>query len=383
MKKLFKSVMAMMVVAMLFGACEMGKDEDPDEKPEPGEKKEINSGVDFTSTITDPAIWVSNNSRKNLVAFKSTLRADNLIGGIPAQAKNHGFKRTSLFGSTPQDFAMILITEEDYIEYKDDLGVLEDKPFTRVYIFYNGQGENTIVYEISGRLGGDYELVVLNPTGFNVELRLGGVRGETIGYAPTGKLSTTLFVSEGNLNIFPVFKRYNSYRDTVETLYPQGSTGYAWFQAIGFSASQKKREFNTKDAVDAMNGGGKRSSGVTWLNINRQGSGDVRLVMDDTPVITSTGITYFTGSRTFQIDMASVSANSQGNTTFSEYRDLLLLVGPEGFEVPIKDEDGKTTLRFYADKLYQVTVTGSHNNGDLTAVVTNMNEPQAVDLSTF
>jgi len=358
--KLFKSVVAMMLIAILFGACnvEIGTDKDPDEGKV--------SGVDFTSTDTNPAIRVRNNTSQRLIAFKGSLGPDTLIGGIPAQAKNHGFKKSALFSKT-EDFAMILITEADYLANKGNLKILEDKPFTRVYVFYNAQGENTNVYDISDRLGGNFKLVVQNPTSFNVELRLGGVNGETIGYAPKGMLTTTLYVTEGDFNIFPVFKRYNTLRDILETLYPIGATGYAWFRALGFEDVPGGREktFNVKDAVDTL---ANKSLGVAWLAINNQAQGAVHLMKDGAPVRTSTEVSYFQGSRTFQLDMDMVQTGN--NFTFSPSKTFVLSVGPDGFEVPITAvENNGTSLTLKSDMLYTVTVTGDHNLGNLAAVI--------------
>jgi len=359
--KLFKSVLAMMLIAMLFGACnvEIGTD-----NKDPNEGK--GSGVDFSSTDTNPAIRVRNNTSQRLVAFKGSLNADTLIGGIPAGAKNHGFKKSALFSKT-EDFPMIIITEEAYIANKGNLKNLEDKPFTRVYVFYNATGENTNVYDISDRLGGNFKLVVQNPTSFNVELRLGGVNGETIGYAPKGMLTTTLYLNEGDFNIFPVFKRYNALRDILETLYPQGATGYAWFRALGFEDVPGGREktFNVKDAADGMQ---QKSLGVAWLAINNQAQGAVHLVKDGAPVKSSTGVSYFQGSRTFQLDMDAVQTSN--GFTFSKEKTFVLSVGPDGFEVPIKTvENNVTTLVLKADMMYTVTVTGDPNQGNLAATI--------------
>jgi len=363
MKRLFKSVMAIMVVAMLFGACEMGKDEDPDTVRD-------SSGIVWTSTDTDPAIRVRNNTSEALVAFKGELIGSAIMGGIPSRASNHGFAKGKLFGNTNQDFPMILITEADYNANKNNLRSLADKPFTRVYVFYNAQGNNDVVYDISSRLGGEFKLIVQNPTSFNVELRLGGVNGETIGYAPKGMLTTTLFVTEGDFNIFPVFKRYNSLRDILETLYPQAGNGYSWFRALGFDSSVpggKEKTFSVKDAVDSL---AAKSLGVAWVAINNQAVGAIHLIKDDAAVRTSTGVSYFSGTRTFQLEMDSTPA-AGGSVTFSKERSFSLKVGPDGFEVPIKSvETGTTNLILKTDTMYQVTVTGDPMSAQgLTAVV--------------
>lgn len=364
MKTLFKSIMAIMIIAVLFGACKLGEDETTDD--------EKDSVINFTSTDTNPAIKVRNNTGERLVAFKGGLNTSLIIGGIPAHAQNHGFAKGALFTNKSEDFPMILITEADYNANKSNLKSLEDKPFTRVYVFYNAQGENTNIYDISGRLGGDFKLVIQNPTNFNVELRLGGVNGETIGYAPKGMLTTTLYVNEGDFDIFPVFKRYNSLRDLLETLYPQAATGYSWFLPLGFDSSVpggKEKTFNVSRAVETLV---TKSLGVAWLAINNMSdSGSIHLMKDDAPVRTNTGVSYFSGTRTFQLDMDSSPSLSGGSVTFSPSKTFVLKVGPNGFEVPIKTiENGSTSLLIKTDMLYQVTVTGDFQSQEgLTAVI--------------
>jgi len=356
MKTLFKGVVAMLLIAMLFGACDMfAKDEDP------------GSGVSFTSTDTDPVIRVRNNTSKRLVAFKGSLSAETLIGGIPANAKSHGFAKSALFYRT-EDFPMVLITEEDYKANKENLSTLEDKPFTRVYVFYNAQGENTNIYDISGRLGGNYKLTLINKSGYNAEIRLGGVNGETIGYAPNGMLTTTLYVDEGDFDLFPIFKKYNAYRDTVDTIYPTAYDGYAWYYSLGFENTPTGREkrFDVQDAVSGMT---KQSSGVAWVAINNQAKGAVHLIMDGNPIKTTAGVSYFEGSKTFQLDMNTVP-KADGSFKFSESKAFVLKVGPNGREVEVKRTDEVTgALTLKADTQYQVTVTGDPNAGTLKAVI--------------
>jgi len=188
--------MAMMVIAMLFGACELGKDVEDDEDT---------SGIDFTNyPESSAAFFVRNNTPQRLVAFKGSLDERYKLGGIPASAQNHGIKKNpALFSPTPEDFPMILLTEEQYTKNKGSLSALEFSPFTKVYVFFNSQGENTVRYEISDKLGGEYVLNIANPSTLNVELRVGGVAGPTLGYAPAGMQTTRLYVGHGGYGSFP------------------------------------------------------------------------------------------------------------------------------------------------------------------------------------
>jgi hypothetical protein len=61
-----------------------------------------------------------------------------------------------------------------------------------------------------------------------------GVDGETLGYAPAGILQTSFFLHDGNYNIYPVFIRYNSFLDVLQTVYPK-EDGEAWFETYNLS----------------------------------------------------------------------------------------------------------------------------------------------------
>ena len=341
----------------IFGAC--GEDGDPD------------NGIDYKSYDTDYAILVRNESSQKLVAFKGDLKSNLILGGIPV-GNNHALKRNPELFTKNEDFAMILLTEEQYLANKGNLSAVEQTPFTRVYVFYNHTGENTNHYVISKRVGGDYKLTIQNATPYNVELRLGGIGGETIGYATKDMLNTILYVGEGDFNIFPVFKKYNALRDTVETLYPKLATGYAWFMPIGFedTPTGRAQTFNVGLATASLN---TATSGVAWLAINNQTNPPIaiHLVQGLNVVRTTAGVSYFTQTKTFQIDMVKTTIGTQ--TTFgSELQISGYKVGPDAFEVDIEDSEGNKNHTLLVDMMYTVNVTGSHLNNpiDLKAVIT-------------
>jgi hypothetical protein len=364
MKRILKIAAVLLALALVMGSCDLG-----------GDNGGGGSGVDFTNygtSANNTAIYVRNDTNQTLVAFKGSLNVNNILGGVPANAQDHGLKKNPALFTTTDSFPMILITEEQYIATKGNpsaLSQLELTPFTRVYVFYNASGDNNIRYRISNRLGGKYKLTVENPTNLNVELRLGGVDGETIGYAPSGMLATSFMVNDGDFNIFPVFKSYNNLRDIVETIYPTGATGYPWFQPLGFAdqAGMRDQLFNVKTALGSVS---KRSSGVAWLSISNQTAGAIQLYIGNTVQRNSAGVAYFPNSgepKVFQIDMPTVAGSTSfaEQTTISNYK-----VGPTGFATDIKSVDGgATNLVLKADYMYTVIVTGSHNDGDLAAVV--------------
>ena len=328
-----------------------------------------NSSVDFTSNNTNYSILVRNNTGERLVAFKSELRTDTIIGGIPAGAQNHGLPRNlSLFDKT-EGFPMIILTEAQYNANKANLSSLKNTPFTRVYVFYNRTGDNLAVYEIAEGLGGNNEFKIINAsTSVNVELRVNGVAGETLGYAPAGILETTLKLQDGNYNVFPVFKRYNAYRDLVETVYPSGSgSGYSWFQSYSFGEGTTTATMNLKDLLQNI----KFTSGTAWIVVNNQTtSGGIRFIEGTQVHTTATGLTNIMETRTFQIDMPRTANHYDDSVVKANWK-----FGATGFEVGLQKDENDTTpvtsLTIERDKMYTITVTGSHNDNTLKAWVSS------------
>ena len=331
------------------------------------------SGLDYTSHNTDYSILVRNNTGERLVAFKGELKAEALVGGIPAHAQNHGMpKNPSLFDKT-EDFPLIILTEAQYNANKSNLSSQRNTPFTRVYIFYNKSGDNTAVYEIAEGLGGNNSLEIINASNsINVELRVNGVAGETLGYAPAGILNTTLKLQDGNYNVFPVFKRYNKTRDVVETVYPKGTgSNYAWFQSYSFGEGTESATMNLKTLLQST----VFTSGAAWVYINNQTtSGGIRFVEGTNVRKTASGLeNIMSGNpKTFQIDMPKAG---EGNKYVDSVEVANWKFGPSGFEVALQtsatDATVITTMTILRDKMYTVTVTGSHNDGNLKAYISN------------
>jgi len=264
---------------------------------------------------------------------------------------------------------LILLTEAQYNANKSNLSSQKNTPFTRVYVFYNKSGDNTAVYEIAEGLGGTNSFEIINASNsINVELRINGVAGETIGYAPAGILNTTLKLQDGNYNIFPVFKRYNRTRDVVETVYPKGTgSNYAWFQSYSFGEGTTSATMNLKSLLQTTT----FTSGAAWVYVNNQTtSGGIRFMEGTNVHRTASGLENIMNGnpRTFQIDMPKAG---EGN----KYADSVVAAnwkfGPSGFEVALQtsetDETAVTSLTVERDKMYTVTVTGNHNDGNLKA----------------
>jgi hypothetical protein len=328
---------------------------------------------DFESHNTDYSILIRNNTNERLVAFKGELKAEALVGGIPAHAQNHGMpKNLTLFDKT-EDFPLIILTEAQYNENKDNLSSLRNTPFTRVYVFYNKSGDNTVLYEIAEGLGGTNSLEIVNASNsINVELRVNGVAGETLGYAPAGILRTTLKLQDGDFNIFPVFKRHNRTRDVVETVYPKGTgSNYAWFQSYSFGEGTTSASMSLKELLQSTT----FTSAAAWVYVNNQTtSGGIRFMEGTNVRRTASGLeNIMSGNpRTFQIDMPKAGEGSK-------YADEITVAnwkfGTTGFEVALQtsetDATPVTSLTIERGKMYTITVSGSHNDDTLKAWVSN------------
>jgi hypothetical protein len=353
MKRLYTLIFAL-VVSLTLAGC--GADDD---------------SVDFSSHNTNYSILVRNNTGERLIAFKGDSQIGRIIGGIPAHAENHGLPNNPVLFDKTESFPLILLTEAQYNANINNLNSQKNTPFTRVFVFFNKNGDNTAVYEIASGLGGSNELKIINSsTSVNVELRLGGVAGETIGYAPAGILETTLRLQDGNYSVFPVFRRYNVFRDVVETTYPSGSgSGYAWFQSYSFGEGETSHTMNLKSLLQTIT----FTSGAAWVVVNNQTTGGgIRFLEGTTVRTTATGLENIMSTRTFQIDMPKLTNNS--------YADSVVVAnwrfGPVGFDVPLQISENDSalvsTMTIEREKMYTVTVTGNHNEGTVKAWVSNV-----------
>jgi hypothetical protein len=301
------------------------------------------------------------------VAFKGSLEMKNLLGGIPATTQRHAIqKKPELFTKT-ESFTMILITEKQFNDNKGNLAQLNQTPFTRVFVMYNQGNDNEVSYKVSGRLGGNNRLLVQNGTGRNAELRVGGIDGDIIGFAPGGLQSITLYLNDGDLNIFPIFKSYNSFRNVVSELIPKRNSGRAWYMsyAVGELSGQDLLTLSLSDAFASLND--DRTIGASWLVINNQTKQAVMVQAGNVILTNSLGQRYTNAGveRIIQIDMSS-----NGLGTFATEKTIgNYAVGPDGDTVTIKDKEGNTSFTLKADKQYVVTVTGDYNEENVTAVI--------------
>jgi len=361
MKKLFKVKLAIlaMIIACVFvmGSCEFGDDGGGDTglwAP--------NNGV---------SVRVSNQTQTDLVAFKGSISKENLLGGVRAGQTNHALQYASALGQNPAQFRMVLITEAAYKN-----GLNANTPiFTQMFIFWNGNvGDNSKIYEISDRLGGENTVQLWNTSNYDIELRVGGVAGPTLGYAVSGMTMTPLRVGDGEYMIYPVFQRVNTVRKVVESVVPRMTSGPFQGQAFGWDVNlgpnSRTISLNMAMALAQM---ASRTAGAASIIFNNASGNGARIYNGVFPLIipgTETQTVNAGAQQEFIFDMPTSSTGTFANsrTVSNLYAQVL------GNPVYVEDLQGGRTFSLENDKMYTVDITGDMGTG-FTAII-NINAAQ-------
>lgn len=179
-----------------------------------------NEGVVSFQSFSPSSVLIFNHTGERLIAFKGSVSPNTLISGIPPYAANHGLKCDPVLFSTTGDFVLVLITEAQYNTHKHNLAAAT--VFTRIYAFYSHESTNNPIYTISASIGGTGQLIVNNPTRFNVTLHKDSPFGETIGYVPAGLIKTVINLqAPGDYTVYPVIIYYNPITQEVASLIPK------------------------------------------------------------------------------------------------------------------------------------------------------------------
>lgn len=314
--------------------------------------------IDYTNYVTNFSIKVKNDTNHKLVAFKGPPREGTLISGIPTGGAEHGlYKDTALF-STSGDFILWLITEEDYLANKNNLAVLDNRPFTRIYAVYNTNSPNQLIYRISSILGGNKRIILQNNTAYNVELRNDApYNGPTIGYTLRETYNTTFNVEAGSFMVFPVFRKYDSFLNEIRSAYPLYGTGSPLagrVKFVTFSLDNETSEW-TIDA-NAFCQGITISAGAAFLNIQNNHSLGMSLWDGEVLQQTEAGGDYINPNRdlNFPVRMPVVPGGGeeglvyQASVTKAQYR-----IGTPAYRVQIP------SFEYENGKIYKIEITGS------------------------
>jgi len=380
MKNLFKMGMALLIVAMLFVVgCEIDKGNGGDNNT---------SGIDFTSYSGQNASILFRNSTNNrVIAFKSNILEENIIGGIPGNTSLHGIKNDPAFFNSTSAFMVYILTEAQWnAANKTDfvaLEKLEQAPLTKFYVFYNTNGTNDTLYEISSFLGGtEYKIVIQMPTNnsaFNAELRVNGTTGRALGYAQAGSFQTELYIQPNvEFNLFPVFHRYNTVRDILEAVYPVNQvTKYAIQYDIALGGDNGKERVIPLGPVLTAAQTNPTTFGVAYIIFENHttGASMLQITQGQQPVRNSLGISLFSTSLTYQLNMSRIAVGNpaMGGTesfspsvTFGNFG-----VGLTGQSRPITPKSGgsETNHTLYDGQVYKVEVFGDQVNELLVATI--------------
>jgi hypothetical protein len=351
-RKFLRIVPVALCGILLFAGCPMNPDNDKDnDKDDEG----VIAGVDAKSYDTEGSysIRIRNESNRDLVAFKSSLSTANILGAVPKQAGDHGFKlNTTLFPPGQSgDFSIIFLTREDYEQYKGNLSSREQYPFTRIFAAYNASGTNETPWIVSGRLGGNNKLVINNMTSWNMELRESSPRGTTLGYAPYEANRTTLYMNQGSFYVFPVFKQYNAMRDEIITIYPRDADGIPTGDEFSFEGGNELT-INANTYINNTN----MSSGTAYLVVHNGSQQGITVQNGNTVQKTATGISTINAgdTRTFTILM---DGDNQSGYESSKNISGWKVVNMGTREKPIPEAS------LDADYRYTVEVTGDWSLG--------------------
>jgi len=306
------------------------------------------------------SVKVSNQTKTDLVAFKGSIEKKNLIGGVRAGATNHALKNGSNLGSNPNQFKMIFITKDQYEKgYNSNTAM-----FTQMYVFWNGNvGDNSKTYTISQYLGGQYEIQIWNTSNYDVEFRVGGIAGPTLGYAQAGMTQTSLRAGAGDYIVYPIFQRINTLRDTIDTVVPRYTNGNAIGWEVEFGNNKNPVSLNLQSALDKME---VQKLGAACVIINNQAESGVRFYQGLIPMVTPGGTYSIMSQQAFTIDMPT----APGGTSFDTSKVVNnFKVSNMGFEASVKDQNDSTTFTLQTDKIYTITVIGSGPERTLAATI--------------
>ena len=321
--------------------------------------------VDFTDYNASGSyvFRVRNNTGVRLIAFMSSVKQGNILGGVDAYANGHGFKKNlDLLGTQSKDFPVIFITEEQYLANLNNLQVLESTPFARLYGYFNAVGSNEQIYEINEGLGGKYSIVVEPSLYYNVELRLDSPNGPTLGYVSAQQHNTSFKVIEGFYKIFAIVRKYNPWKNEIISYTPTWGSGVMVGSARSVSVGLDAGTPSYIIDINQLLHGTVLSTGGSFILVENRGQSAVQVFNGGIIQLTSTGSNFVNPGevKMFMINMAELQDGKYAQkASAASYRigSNTINAGSLGnFDVEI-------------DKIYRVIVTGNDGGFFVTTPV--------------
>jgi hypothetical protein len=342
--------LALVFSLVVFG-CDTGDDQDDND---------VQTEVDFTNHQPG-SIRVRNNTNQRLVAFRGLPTLENQLGGIPANATNHGLSRNGF--TTSVDFALTLVTETEYNKAIAAGGnqALKNAPvFNVIYAFYNHTGTNNNIFAINAQSGGAGRLIMENPTAWNIELRQNAHNGQTVGFIGPYTATQTLNLEPGDYIFYPVMRRLNPFLGEiidVQPVFPDGVLANTpFFRPLRIDASPVTWNFREIAQTASVN----MVSGAAFIRVVNSATNDAINFYNGTVVQqTSMASTFLMPGETmvFQVMFPRNPDQSFSNTHTANF----------GVGVPGGGRTGNVPPReVEIDWLYEIQVTGT-NASNVTA----------------
>jgi len=367
MKKKFRPfgiVVLLAAIGLFMGACD---------NPTGGGGNGGGTGtmVDFTNH-QQASIRVRNNTNVRLVAFRGRPDTANMLGGIPANAANHGLSRAGFTSSA--DFALHLVTEAEFnraMAAGGNQALASVELFNVVYAFHNHQGTNNNIFNINAQSGGAGRLIMQNPTAWNIELRNLAHNGVTLGFIGPFTATQTLNLEIGDYYFFPVMRRFNPLLGEiidVQPVFPDGIVaGTPYFRPLPIGTAPITWNFREIAQSASIN----MVSGAAFVRVVNNSSVGINFFNGQTAQQTSMGSTMIApgGAMVFQVPFPR---NPDHSFSFTHTADF----GVGGPGVGRLGNVPPRTVRI--DWLYEIQVTGP-NVSNLTA--SELREVQQMDIA--
>jgi len=335
-----------------------------------------NTTISFES-FSPPSIYVDNKSGERLVAFKESLNPTNLISGIPAYATNHGLaKSNSLFNKTG-DFALILITEAQYNQNKNNIVAAD--VFAEIYAFYNHEATNNNRYQISSKSGGSGRIILKNnQTSWNIEIHKDGPTGEVLGYIAAQTTNTVLRVNAPDTyRLYPVFKKYVASEKEIYEVIPKytedGGLAAQPYSKVFVLDANGTTTWDLSELVEIVDLTLPLSS--FYLRIVNNSGTSIMVFRGEEVLLTSTGLSSTAQGST---NVYSIRLTRNPDGTYPASQEISgLKIGTSAMMVSVPSNT------YGGGYVYTITVTGTHESNLTLGEIQESENPLNVEVLTL
>jgi len=363
-KRILSLSVILLAAGLAFGliGCE--------EPKENGNNNNNNITPDFTDHQPG-SIRVRNNTNIRLIAFKGQPALENLLGGIPGNATNHGLTRVGFNQSS--DFALTLVTETEFnkaIAAGGNQALANAPRFNVIYAFYNHNGTNNNIFAINAQSGGAGRLIMENPTAWNLELRNLAFNGVTLGFIGPYTAQQTLNLEPADYIFYPVMRRFNPILGEiidVQPVFPDGViAGTPFFRPLRIDSSPITWNFREIAQTASIN----MVSGAAFVRVVNNSQAAIQFFNGSTAQQTSMLSTFLNPGET-QVFQVNFPRNPDQSFSFTHTSDF----GVGGPGVGRTGNVPPRTVKI--DYLYEIQVTGSTVSN---LVASELSEIQKMDI---